>query len=99
MKEICSSVLYIHILYETNIYIVYFPLFRHYGRVHMQDLESALRYSLWQEVGLHKSIQGDALSALQDYITVLNKVKHRDRHREWKLGLVFKIYQDSLEGG
>ena len=40
----------------------------------MQDLESALSYSFRQEIAIHKSINGDALQALKDFIRILTKV-------------------------
>ena len=41
----------------------------------MQDLESALSYSFRQEIAIHKSIDGDSLQALKDFIRVLTKVR------------------------
>lgn len=41
--------------------------------VYMQDLESALSYSFRQEIAIHKSIDGDSLQALKDFIRVLTK--------------------------
>lgn len=43
-------------------------------RVHEQDLESSLHYSLRHEVVLFKTITDEALQALKDYIRVLSKV-------------------------
>ncbi|KAI5610404.1 sulfhydryl oxidase 1 [Silurus asotus] len=42
-------------------------------RVYMSDLESALHYSLRVEVASHTVIKGEALTALKDYISVLDK--------------------------
>ncbi|XP_046551237.1 sulfhydryl oxidase 2-like [Haliotis rubra] len=41
--------------------------------VHMKDLESALHYSLKQEVAIKSSIDEEAVTALKNYITVLVK--------------------------
>ncbi|XP_067662118.1 sulfhydryl oxidase 2-like [Haliotis asinina] len=41
--------------------------------VHMKDLESALHYSLKQEVAIKSSIDEEAVRALKNYITVLVK--------------------------
>lgn len=37
------------------------------------DIENALRYSLYQEIGSHKVIDGDKLDALKAYLVVLSK--------------------------
>lgn len=42
--------------------------------VHMLDLESALHYSLRQEVAICKTIEGQKLDALRNFITTLAKV-------------------------
>lgn len=41
--------------------------------VHMQDLESALHYSLRQEVSICKTIDGEKLEVLRNFISVLAK--------------------------
>ena len=40
----------------------------------MNDLESALHYSLRKEVAAHEKIDGERYEALKDYINVLTKV-------------------------
>nr|KAI8732205.1 sulfhydryl oxidase 1-like [Biomphalaria glabrata] len=42
-------------------------------KVTMQDLESALHYSLRQEVAIMKTIEGERLTALREYIHILVK--------------------------
>nr|KAG5712528.1 hypothetical protein BaRGS_011502 [Batillaria attramentaria] len=56
--------------------------------VHMQDLESALHYGLRQEVSICKTIEGEKLDALRNFITVLAKYfpgRKEVTHFLWKL--------------
>ena len=42
--------------------------------VHMQDLESALQYSLRQEIAVNKLVNEEKMAALKEYVHVLAKV-------------------------
>ena len=43
----------------------------------MTDLENALRYLLYQEIGVVKYIYGDRLDALKSFIFTLKNVSYR----------------------
>jgi len=49
-------------------------MFLYRPAVYMKDLESAIHYSLRQEVAICQTIKGEELSALKLYITALVKV-------------------------
>ncbi|PVD22117.1 hypothetical protein C0Q70_17921 [Pomacea canaliculata] len=61
----------VHFLQEDNMAIS-LPQTSHLS-VHMLDLESALHYSLRQEVAICKTIEGQKLDALRNFITTLAK--------------------------
>ena len=42
--------------------------------VHMEDLESALYYSLWMEIGAKSSLSDQEIEALKNYVELLAKV-------------------------
>ena len=47
--------------------------------VHSQDVESALAYSLRQEIASYHTIEGEKLQALRDYVEVLAKVSTEEQ--------------------
>ncbi|CAL1533582.1 unnamed protein product [Lymnaea stagnalis] len=56
---------------KTNRIVFIFSILS--SKVSMQDLESAIHYSLRQEVAIKKSIDKDRLSALKEFVHVLEK--------------------------
>lgn len=65
----------------------------------MADLESALHYSLRVELAAHDDIKGDALNALNKYVSVLAKVEHASsahKHSEVKYEKVLVYVHPSI---
>ncbi|CAC5422405.1 QSOX [Mytilus coruscus] len=66
--------------------------------VYMSDLESALSYSFRQEIAIQRSIDGEALQALKDFIRVLTKYFPGEEYLKKFLRRI-KTWLDSVSSG